>query len=267
MQTLEAPTRPPRRPREPYTYTPGQRPSPTAAFLAVPTGESPATFVLPLLDRGLEVLDAGCGAGTITQSLAEHVLPGRVTAIDRDAAQVARASRLAEGRELTNVRFTTAEADALPFGDASFDLVFAHALFEHVMDPKAALREMRRVLRPGGFIALCSPDWDSFEMRQATPAAEAALQACRDLMDTEGANPRAGGQLAAWLTDAEFAVLEQGQRFENYGPAVRIATHLALQLDAAGNPGAAHALIDWSTEPGAELLGCWRHAIGMKWNR
>ncbi len=264
MQTIEAPWRPLQRPRA--TFTPGYPPNATA-FMAARSAESHAGFVLPLLERGLEVLDVGCGLGAITQGLAEYVLPGRVTAIDHDPAQTARATRLAEGRELTNVRFTTADADDLPFGDDAFDLVFAHALFEHLERPAATLAEMRRVLRPGGFLALCSLDWDSFEMREATPEAEAALRAYRNLLEAHGDDPQAGGQLSAWLQDAEFGLIRQGQRFESYESPMRIATHLALQLDAAGDAGAARALLDWSTEPGAELRGCWKHVIGIKWNR
>lgn len=267
MQTTAAPpTEQPRPPRARETYTPGSTGTNATAFMAGRTLESHAAFVLPHLERGLEVLDIGCGPGTISQGLAERVLPGRVTAVDQDAAQIARAARLAEGRELTNVRFTTATAYELPFGDASFDLAFSHALFEHLADPAAALAEIRRVLRPGGIVALCSPDWDAFEMRAATPGAEAALDRYRALQERNGGNTRAGGQLARWVKNAGFGFLRKGARFENYDSAVRIATYLALQLDANGETAAARELIDWSVEPGAELLGCWKHVIGVKWN-
>jgi ubiquinone/menaquinone biosynthesis C-methylase UbiE len=265
MQTTATPPTITRDRRTRATYTPGYSPNATA-FMASRTFESHAAFLLPLLDRGQEVLDVGCGPGTITQGIAEHVLPGRVTAIDRDPSQIARAARLAEGRELTNVRFTTAEADELPFGDASFDLVFAHALFEHLPNPQEALAEMRRVLRPGGIIALGSPDWDAFEMRGATAEATEAIIAYRELQERNGGDTSAGGQLARWVKDAGFSFLRKGERFENYESPMRIATYLALQLDAAGDPGAARALLDWSTEPGAELRGCWKHVIGVKWN-
>lgn len=261
MQTTEDPAR---RTRE--TYTPGHPPNATA-FLSARTLESHAAFVLPLLDRGLEVLDLGCGTGTITQGIAEHVLPGRVTAVDRDPVQIARAARLAEGREQTNLRFVAGSVHELPFAAASFDLVFSHALFEHLSNPRGALAEVRRVLRPGGLVALSSPDWDAFEMSHSTPEAEAAIQDYRELQERNGGDTRTGGRLVRLLQEGEFGLIRKGRRFENYESTMRIATHLALQLDAAGNPGAARALIDWSTEPGAELLGCWKHAIGIKWNR
>lgn len=262
MQTTEDRPRPTSR----DTYTPGYSPNATA-FMAARTLESHAAFLLPVLERGLEVLDVGCGPGTITQGIAEHVLPGRVAAIDRDSSQVARASLLAQGRELTNARFLTGNAYELPFAAASFDLAFSHALFEHLDRPLDALSEIRRVLRPGGLIALCSPDWDTFEMRAATPEAQAALRAYRELQERNGGDTRAGARLTGWLREAEFGLIRQGQRFENYESAMRIATYLALQLDAAGDSVSARALLDWSTEEGAELLGCWRYAIGIKWNR
>jgi ubiquinone/menaquinone biosynthesis C-methylase UbiE len=261
MQTTEDPSR---RTRE--TYTPGYSTN-AVSFMSTRTLESHASFVLPLLDRGLEMLDVGCGPGTITQGIAEYVLPGRVTAIDRDPVQVAHASRLAEGREQTNLRFIAGNVYELPFAAATFDLVFSHALFEHLSNPRGALAEIRRVLRPGGLVALCSPDWDSFEMRKPTPAAEAALRDYRELQEQNGGNTRAGGELTRWLQEGEFGFIRQGQRSENYESAMRIATYLALQLDAAGNSEAARALLDWSAEPGAELIGCWKHAIGIKWNR
>ena len=82
MQTLtEEPPRTQRR----ENYTPGYTQN-AIAFMSGRTLDTHAEFVLPLLDRGLEVLDAGCGPGTITQGIAQHVLPGRVTGLDLDPA-------------------------------------------------------------------------------------------------------------------------------------------------------------------------------------
>lgn len=229
--------------------------------------ESHAAFVMPLLDRGLEVLDAGCGPGTITQGIAESVLPGHVTGIDRDPNQIARASRLAEGLELTNARFLTGSVYELPFERDSFDLVFSHALLEHLAAPETAIQEFRRVMRPGGLIALCSPDWNEFRISCATPEAAAAIDSYRELQETNGGDTGAGGRLADWLGECGFGVLHEGRRFEDYESAMRIATYLAVQLDGAGRPGHARALLDWSMEPGATLTGCWKHVIGIKWNQ
>lgn len=264
MRTIPAP--PTEQPRLPATPPPSlpRRPA-LPAFSANRSFDSHAGFVLPLLEPGLEVLDLGCGLGGITQGLAERVLPGRVTAIDRDPQIIAQASRLAEGRELTNARFTTAEADRLPFAEASFDLVFAHAVFEHLDRPLAVLAEIRRVLRPGGTIALASVDWDGLTLRNATAGAEEAIAAYRALEEARGVNTRAGAQLNRWIKDAGFAFLRQGTRLESPGSTVRAATQIALELDAVGRTSDARELIDWSVEPEAEFRACWRHVLGVKW--
>lgn len=261
MQTTETPPRPRRE-----AFTPAG-PKPAADFLSARTLESHAGFLFPLLDRGLEVLDAGCGPGTITQGIAQAVMPGRVIGLDRDPIQIARASRLAEGLEMMNARFVAGGVYDLPFERDSFDLVFAHALFEHLSDPTSALAELRRVMRPGALIALCSLDWDDFRMLEPTPEAEAAIASYRALQERNGGDTSAGGRLPEWLHEAGFGILRNGQRFEDCESTMRIATHIALQLDADGQTSAARALLDWSTEPGAALHGCWKHVVAIKWNR
>jgi len=101
--------------------------------------------------RPLDVLDAGCGSGYGADVLA--TLGGHhVTGIDLSAEAVCFARRRAPG-----VRFTQGSCAALPFADESFDLVVNIDNIEHVEDAAAALRQMRRVLRPGGLYAVTTP--------------------------------------------------------------------------------------------------------------
>ena len=107
----------------------------------------------------MKVLDCGCGPGVISIGLAEAVGPnGHVTGIDFAESQIA----IAQACATPNLTFQVASVYALPFEDNAFDLVFSHALFEHLADPIQGVREIRRVLRPGGVAGLCSPDWDRF---------------------------------------------------------------------------------------------------------
>jgi ubiquinone/menaquinone biosynthesis C-methylase UbiE len=102
-----------------------------------------------------ESLEIGAGTGFFTLNLAlagvlggplhvTDLAPGMVQAAERNAAEVGLA-----------VQGQVADAEALPYSDASFDLVIGHAVIHHIPDVEQAFREMRRVLRPGGRLVIC----------------------------------------------------------------------------------------------------------------
>ena len=95
------------------------------------------------------VLDVGCGDGTYALAAASR--GARATGLDRAPEMVA-AARARAGDSA--VRFVVGDALALPFADASFDVVVAVTLLCFVPDAQAAVREMARVLRPGGRLVL-----------------------------------------------------------------------------------------------------------------
>lgn len=107
---------------------------------------------------GARVLEVGCGAGDFAVHLAR--LGADVTAVDFSPAAV----EIAQGKtggDGANVRLLTADAQHLPFENESFDIVFSCECLEHLPDPQQALREMARVCRPGGKLALTTENYSN----------------------------------------------------------------------------------------------------------
>ncbi len=113
------------------------------------------------LASGRDVLDAGCGVGWGSVVLA-NASARRVVGLDIDELAItnARERAAADAREhaAAPTSFECGDLRALPFEDASFDLIVCFEALEHVADPGRVLDELRRVLRPGGLLAVSSPN-------------------------------------------------------------------------------------------------------------
>jgi ubiquinone/menaquinone biosynthesis C-methylase UbiE len=123
------------------------------AVFARRTGAA-AAFLAPHLRRGMRLIDCGCGPGSITVDLARAVTPGEAIGIDLRADALLQGRTLARERGIVNVAFQAASVYHLPYTDSSFDAAFACAVLQHLAAPLAALKEMRRVLKPGGVIGI-----------------------------------------------------------------------------------------------------------------
>jgi ubiquinone/menaquinone biosynthesis C-methylase UbiE len=123
------------------------------AVFARRTGEV-AAFLQPHLRPGMRLLDCGCGPGSITVDLAQAVAPGETLGIDLREGALAQGRALARGRGLATVTFQAATVYQLPYTDGSFDAAFACAVLQHLATPLSALKEIRRVLKPGGVIGI-----------------------------------------------------------------------------------------------------------------
>jgi ubiquinone/menaquinone biosynthesis C-methylase UbiE len=170
-------------------YTPGYTKT-ASNFMAQRSAVSHAKFLLPHLDAESRLLDCGCGPGSISCDFAKIVGFGHVEGIDREQSQIDLARAHAAAQGLTNTTFSVGSIYDLPFSDSSFDVVFAHAIFEHISDPEKALAEMLRVLEPGGLVAIRSPDWGGFIVGPEIPGIGAAIDSYADLLiysDTKSA--------------------------------------------------------------------------------
>ena len=173
------------------------------------TAANSAAYLLPRLAPGQRLLDVGCGPGTITLDLAASVAPGEVVGIDA-AAEVVVAARAAAAEAGSEVRFETGDVYALAFDDDSFDVVHAHQVLQHLTDPVAALRELRRVLRPGGTLAVRDSDYGAFTWSPASPALDRWLALYHDVTRRNGADADAGRSLSAWVRAAGFSDIVAG---------------------------------------------------------
>jgi ubiquinone/menaquinone biosynthesis C-methylase UbiE len=115
------------------------------------------------LADGLDVLDVGCGTGEITARLAELYPQAALVGVDL----IERHLELAEARcagLVGRAGFRKADAFALPFADATFDLVVCRHMLQAVPRPHEAMAEMVRVLRPGGRLHLLVEDYGMIHM-------------------------------------------------------------------------------------------------------
>jgi ubiquinone/menaquinone biosynthesis C-methylase UbiE len=166
------------------------------------TAENSAGFLLPHLVAGQDLLDVGCGPGTITVDLARRVAPGRAHGIDLAPDVIAIARREAEAAPDLDVTFAVGDVYSVGAGEASYDVVFAHQILQHLTDPVAALREMHRVLRPGGILAVRDSDYGAFAWAPADARLERWMALYHALTARNGADADAGRHLAAWVRAA-----------------------------------------------------------------
>ncbi|BGP06327.1 putative methyltransferase C1B3.06c [Rhodotorula toruloides] len=167
-----------------------------------------APHLLPHLRSSDSLLDIGCGPGTITCSLAKHVArvvgvehPGAGEAVLEGAKEEAKMQGVAD-----KVSFEFADALRLPYEDNSFDVVYCHQVLQHVSDPIAVLREMRRVSRR----LVCAREADRGTMSLYPPDPAGSLARFDSLWyavsRAGGGEPDAGRRLKSWALAAGFEV-------------------------------------------------------------
>ena len=173
------------------------------------TVENSAPHLIPHLAGELSLLDVGCGPGTITVDLAARVAPGEVIGFDVAADVIGRANTLLQEPDApTNCRFVTDDVYAMSFDDDSFDVVHAHQVLQHLTDPIAALREMRRVLKPGGILAVRDADYGGMTWAPANPSLDRWMAIYQAVAAEQGSTPDAGRYLLSWVQDAGFADID-----------------------------------------------------------
>ncbi|MFG3281952.1 methyltransferase domain-containing protein [Streptomyces sp. NPDC048111] len=195
---------PPATPGETAVYTHGHHESVLRSH-TWRTAANSAAYLVGELKPHMRILDIGCGPGTISADLAALVPDGHVTAVDHAPGIVDQARAHAAGRGLDNMSFAVADVHALDFPDDTFCVVHAHQVLQHVGDPVRALREMRRVTKPGGIVAVRDSDYGAFTWFPASPVLDEWLDLYHRVAQANGGEPDAGRRLKSWAQQAGYS--------------------------------------------------------------
>lgn len=172
-----------------------------------------AAYLLPYLQDGMRVLDLGCGPGSISADLAALLPQGQVVGVDISEVSVASAQ---QAYRRDNLQFQTANVYALPFQDACFDVVHAHQVLQHLGQPDVALREMVRVLKPNGIVAVRDTAYDSMAWQPAVPELARWMDVYQAIAKRNGGNPNIGPDLAGLCVAAGLAEVVVSQSDWHY---------------------------------------------------
>jgi SAM-dependent methyltransferase len=180
-------------------------------------------FVLPYLTPTSHVLDVGCGPGVLATAIARHCPEGHVIALDQSPSRAREAgARLAHWGGSAVV----GDAAALPFEDASFDLVCCRFLLEYLREPELAVREMVRVCRPGGRVLLQDLDGQLLWHYPEDAELERQVLATLAVLAGTGFDPFAGRKLWHYCYGAGLERLTSG---------VEVYHHYAGPIDSENN--------------------------------
>eukprot|EP00418_Pyrodinium_bahamense_P023874 CAMPEP_0179135078 /NCGR_PEP_ID=MMETSP0796-20121207/64301_1 /TAXON_ID=73915 /ORGANISM="Pyrodinium bahamense, Strain pbaha01" /LENGTH=299 /DNA_ID=CAMNT_0020834091 /DNA_START=57 /DNA_END=956 /DNA_ORIENTATION=+ len=182
---------------QPACYTHGYHKS-VVNHHATRTAENSAHYLLPHLHKGQHLLDVGCGPGSITAGLADYV--ERVTGTDVSEEVLAKAREAAAGKE--NVCFTQGSVYDLPFPDDTFDVVCCHQVLQHLKEPVGAIREMLRVVKPGGLVAAREAIGSTYQSAPHCAEFNQWRELYASVSRSNGAQPDAGIFLESWMLQA-----------------------------------------------------------------
>ena len=165
--------------------------------------ENSAAYLAPSLEPGLDILDVGCGPGTISVDLGARVGPGgSVVGIDASADVIDKAKNLLVDGAHPNCSFEVADVYQLGFPDDHFDIVHAHQVLQHLTDPVRALREMRRVAKPGGIVAVRDADYGGMTWAPSDPLLTRWLELYHQITSANQVEADAGRFLLGWALEA-----------------------------------------------------------------
>jgi ubiquinone/menaquinone biosynthesis C-methylase UbiE len=153
---------------------------------------------------GCRVLEAGCGVGAQTVTLAKNSPNALITSVDISEASLDEARKKAATSGLTNVQFEQADIFNLPYAPDSFDHIFVCFVLEHLSRPVEALQALKRILKVGGTITVIEGDHGSAYFHPDSDEARKAIRCQVELQQRAGGNAMIGRELYPLLQSAGY---------------------------------------------------------------
>ena len=172
-------------------------------------------------------LDLGCGQGNTTRLLAEAMGAAACVGVEYDPALVEYASTQVNP---ASVSFQQGDVTRLSLPDASFDVVFCRFLLIHLADPMSAVREMLRVVRPGGYVVAYEPDF----VGEFSDPESSALGLINRVWNGLFQNPKGGRRLLRYFREAGASRLQGGVLMQLEYEAALIKRTYRLTAEATG---------------------------------
>ena len=222
---------------------------------------SSAGFFLPHLEQGLRLLDAGCGPGSITADFAEVLAPTEVLGIDIDDRALGRARTGATERGILNVRFEHGDIYALDFPDASFDAVWTASTIQWLRKPETAVREILRVLKPGGIYGSRDRCTEGDIFGNSTSLLRRAWRMHYRLNAQNGLSPTLSRRLRAMLLTTGFEDVVTSASYENHGGKDGASFASGIYRSSLEGDGFGGRMVDlgWITaDERAQMIDAWK---------
>lgn len=171
------------------------------------TAHNSAGYLLPYLNKQQHLLDIGSGAGTITVGFVELVQHVTALEVSDEALDV---TRKEAQRQNVSMDFAVGDIHRLPFPDNTFDVVHVHQVLQHVGERVEAMKEMRRVVKPGGIVACRESVYSAFTGYPSSQGLESWKKLYIDTVRSNGGEPDAGAMLLDWALQAGFTDITPG---------------------------------------------------------
>jgi ubiquinone/menaquinone biosynthesis C-methylase UbiE len=162
--------------------------------------------------EGCTVLEAGCGVGAQTVTLARNSPKAFITSIDVSESWLEKAKAAVRAAGLSNVTLRHADIFDLPFAPATFDHIFVCFVLEHLAQPVPALQALKGVLKPGGSITVIEGDHGSAYFHPDSDVARRVVQCLVDLQRRAGGNALIGRTIYPLLNEAGFGAVRVSPR-------------------------------------------------------